>query len=163
MLSGLIFSAPGSVTVENSGIVNIRIENNTGMRANIRFYGTGLTIDPHLLSVPAGFKSNSYPIRVWTEGGTKTLYYDLDTGNCLTRRSTTVYSTAAEQEEEQKGGEEQNNQQAEQVDVFGSIASGFAVLGANSFLLGLLVLAVLVVVFGFVFAMRYRIEPWQRH
>ena len=81
----------------------------------------------------------------------------------MTRRSTTVYSTAAEQEEEQKGGEEQNNQQAEQVDVFGSIASGFAVLGANSFLLGLLVLAVLVVVFGFVFAMRYRIEPWQRH
>ena len=148
---GLIFSAPATKTIQQGSTISLNIENNTAYRATIRFKGEGLEVEPSLLSIPAGFKKDNYTISVFANNTPTTLNYEIETYNCMTKKSTRIVSTTVqapvddEEEEESVEPEEE-----EQEDVLQAIAgTAFAVLGANSVNAGLLLVAAVALIYAF--------------
>ncbi len=161
--SGFIFTAPSTQEINERGEVSLRIENNTPFRASIRFYGNGLRVEPQLLSIPSGFKSNAYQIEVSADSAS-TLYYEIDAGNCLTKNSTRIIGTVqqtvpqqTQQNEEPVQNQEPEEEETVQQQIIGAIAgSGFAVLGNQNTVAGLMVVALLIIAYAFVVARNQR-------
>ena len=145
--SGFFLTVPTQKTVQGSGTINLRIENNTAYRATVRFYGNGLDVDPSVLSIPSGFNSESYGISVFPSNASSTLYYEVETFNCLTRQSTRIVLGAEEQEQEQQEEAEEQEPESEQEELQTIGGTMFAVLESTAVSLGLLVIVVLLVIY----------------
>jgi len=152
--NGFIFNAPAVQEIEGSGTISLKIENNTPYRATIRLFGEGLSIEPVLLSVPQGFKSQDYAISVVAVKDS-TLFYEIETYNCMSKKSTVI---ELKEQEQQAVGQETGSAADE---LLQGLATGFVALGSGWAALGLLIIAI-ALIFYIVFALRQtKAEPWQ--
>ena len=154
--NGLILTVPSQKNLQESGIVSFSVENNTPYRATVRFSGIGLDTNPSLLSIPSGFKSDDYTVRVFSSKDSATLNYEIETFNCMAKKSTRIYSEAVATDDSDEGADQDDSaEEDEQED--GSLqaiaGTAFAVLGNNA-VLGLLVIAIILLVYSLVLARR---------
>jgi hypothetical protein len=158
--NGFVIRVPSTKTIQQSSTIALEIENNTPHRATVRLSGENIGVEPSLLSVPSGFKSKDYKISVFApESGT--LYYEIETFNCMARKSTAILRQETTQTAEQTGlpveqgtsvkspeEPQKEGQEAKKGTLQAIAGTALAVLGQNSAALGLLALAIAVLAYA---------------